>query len=101
MMVGAICHKCNKKYAEFWVDRDHKGFPTFEGLVCGECGSKNCIRRDWADNNTAVHPDLDGNGEINRFEYSFRDKEGKLHNKKMDAEQVKKHYANNYKEQRK
>jgi hypothetical protein len=97
VLISAICNACNHKYPEMWVDRDLKGIPSLEGMACGICGAKNCMSRDWSDNHVST-PLIEGDGEIKRFEYSYRDQEGKLHNCKMDPSQVKKHYKNNYKD---
>lgn len=97
VLIAAICNACNRKYPEFWANRDLKGFPSLDGVVCGECGAKNCLSRDWSDSQISS-PLIEGDGEIKRFEYSFRDENGKLHNKKMDPGEVKKHYGNNYKD---
>ncbi len=95
VMLAVKCNRCGHKTPEYWVTRDHKGFPSLDQAVCGECGGKNCVSRDWEDNVThaLIPPVEDGN--INRFEYSFTDEKGKKRSGKMDPKMVEKHFKNN------
>lgn len=91
VQIGTICNNCEFR-VDMWVDRDLKGKPTTEGVTCGQCGKTNCIARDWSANevNGIIPPSEDG--QINRFEYSFTDVDGKKHSKKLDPYQVRKHF---------
>lgn len=97
VLIAAECLSCKRKYPEFWVERDLTGKPTLEGMICENCGVRHQLRRDWSDTQISS-PLIEGDGEIKRFEYSYRDNEGKLHNKKMDASAVTRHYKQNYKD---
>ena len=97
VLISAKCNKCQHLYPEYWVTRDFRGIPSLEGAVCSLCGSKNCISRNWEDNPThAIVPPLE-DGNINRFEYSYTNENGKTINKKMNPKDVQKHYDANYK----
>ena len=95
VMLATFCNTCGNKTPEMWVSRNHQGFPSLEGCVCGSCGSVNCISRDWSDNIThALIPPIE-DGNINRFEYSYTNDNGKKITKKMDPKAVEKHFNNN------
>lgn len=94
VMLAAVCNHCHHKYPEFWVMRDHRGYPTFEGVVCTMCGVPNCLARDWSDNVLHVINQPLEDGQINRFEYSYTNEDGKKINKKMDPRDVQKHFEN-------
>lgn len=97
VMISAKCNRCNEKYPEIWVDRDNKGFPTTEGLLCVKCNNRNCLSRDWLEQCVQpIIPPLE-DGKINRFEYSYTNDNGKRITKKMDPQMVEKHYQNNLK----
>lgn len=91
VLMAVKCNKCGKKYPEMWLDRDLKGIPKTEGVTCGECGEK-CISRDWESQEVQVINIPLENGEINRFEYSFKDDNGKLQQRKVDPHIVRKHF---------
>jgi hypothetical protein len=94
VMIAAKCNKCGYLYDNIWVNRDNKGLPTTEGLVCVGCNSRNCLSRDWAGQEIqAIIPPLE-DGNINRFEYSYNDENGKRKTKKMDPKMVQKHFEN-------
>jgi hypothetical protein len=91
VQMAVKCNSCEKKYPSMWLDRNGKGFPIFEGVVCGECGNK-CMSRDWNSQEVnSIIPPLE-NGEINRFEYSYVNDNGKTINKKLDPKQVERHF---------
>lgn len=96
VMISATCNSCNRCYESIFVDRDTDGRPTLQGIVCSECGAKNCMTRNWGDQkvNVIATPAEDGN--INRFEYSFTNDKGKKVTKKLDPQMVQKHFKNNY-----
>ena len=96
VLLGTICNTCQNK-ADMWADRDLKGFPTLQGAVCGHCGGRNCITRVIQDDvvHALIPPLEDGN--INRFEYSFTNDNGKRVTKKMDPKMVDKHFQQNNK----
>lgn len=89
IMVSAICNSCDHVFPNYWVDKDVKGFPSFEGLVCSECGKKNVIQRYWP--NTQVSTPLSEDGELKRFEYSYTNSEGKKIQKSIPAHHMKDH----------
>lgn len=94
MLVAAKCNMCNSIFKEIWVNRDKNGYPDFAGIPCGNCGKK-CLLRCWEEQKVnPIIPPLE-NGEVNRFEYEFRDDNGKKHTRKVDPSIVKKHYERN------
>lgn len=96
VLESTVCNRCKNK-TDMWLDRNEKGFPNYQGIVCGVCGSVNCILKDWDETtcHALIPPPEDG--EIHRFEYSYTNENGKRINKKMSPQDVKKHYENNQK----
>lgn len=96
MFIDSICNRCSAKYHDIFVARDNKGYPSLVGIICQECGGHNCMSRDLSSGGIAqsLIPPAE-NGEINRFEYSYRDDSGKLHQKKLDPKSVQKHGQKN------
>lgn len=94
LLVNAICNRCQNK-SDLWLNRDAKGNPDFQGCVCEKCGSVNCTSRDWTSQQMqTIIPPVD-DGRINRFEYSYKDENGKTHTKKVDPSIVEKHFSLN------
>lgn len=94
--INIICNKC-KVTKDVWVERDSKGYPSLQGLVCGDCGAVNCLSRNWENNIThTIIPPLE-DGQINRFEYSYTNENGKKISKKLDPRDVNKHFNNHSK----
>lgn len=91
VLMSGKCHSCEKEYPEIWVERDLKGNPSFEGLVCTNCKSKNCIRRNWSEQKINSIIPLPEDGQVHRFEYEYRNEDGKKIQKKVDPSLVKKH----------
>lgn len=91
VLMAGKCHNCEYLYPEIWVERDLKGNPSFEGLVCTNCTFKNCIRRDWGAQNVINNTSPPEDGEVHRFEYEYRNEDGKKIQKKIDPSLVKKH----------
>jgi hypothetical protein len=91
VLMATKCNKCERKYPEMWLDRDGRGFPIFEGVVCGACGAK-CMARDWnAQEVQVINVPLE-DGNINRMEYSYVNENGKTINKKLDPKMVERHF---------
>lgn len=92
VMIEACCNRCKTHFSDLWITRNYKGEISLEGLVCGNCGVKNCMQRVWNNGlaNTIMPVPEDGN--INRFEYSYTTPDGKRVNKKMDPQMVEKHF---------
>lgn len=97
VLIAAKCNRCEEKYDEIFVMRDLKGIPSCEGMVCQKCGNKNCLTRDYQGGvaSTDRGAFIPADGEVHRFEYSYRDDSGKVHNKKMDGRSVQKHALKN------
>ncbi len=95
VLISTICHRCNHKTPEMWVTRNHRQEISLEGAVCGQCGGRNCVGRDWQAEKAGplIPPAEDGN--INRLEVSYRDENGKQHVKKIDPKSVEKHLKAN------
>jgi RNase P subunit RPR2 len=45
VMVTTQCVKCSSIYEEMFIELDEKGKPSYVGLVCSNCGSKNTLHK--------------------------------------------------------
>jgi len=91
-MIATKCNKCGHHEPEMWVTRDYKGNLSLEGVICGNCGVRNCLTRDWQESQISSYAPPAEDGNINRFEYTFRDENGKKHTKKLDPKNVENHF---------
>lgn len=93
IIIPAKCTSCSTRFSDIFVERDSSGKPTLVGHVCTNCNQKDSLIRDWESVTMPSSPIVE-NGELQRFEYSYRDPSGKLVNGKMSPAQINHHLTN-------